>query len=64
MGVKYVIDLMKAISENGFTEFEMEHGELRLFMKRGKIDSESVPGVSLIEKNTEADLLEEINLMA
>ncbi len=34
MDVKYVIDLMKAVSEHGLTEFEMEHGELRLLMKR------------------------------
>ena len=70
MGVKYVIDLMKAVSENGFTEFEMEHGELRLFMKRGEVDKvqigrEPIPNVSLsvLEKKTEAEVIEAGNLI-
>ena len=36
MEVKEIIELMKAISDNGLTKFELEQGDTRLVMKREK----------------------------
>ena len=36
MGVKEIIELMKAMSENGMTGFELEEGDWKLSMKREK----------------------------
>ena len=36
MEVKDIIELMKAVSENGLTKFELEQGETKLVMKREK----------------------------
>ena len=37
MEVKEIIELMKAMSENGMTGFELEEGDWKLSMKREKI---------------------------
>lgn len=70
MSVKYVIDLMKAVAENGITEFEMEHGELRLVMKRrqeGKKQAGEETGSSVSvfreEKKEEGKITETGNLI-
>lgn len=36
MEVKDIIELMKAVSDNGLTKFELEQGEMKLVMKREK----------------------------
>ena len=36
MEVKEIIELMKAVSDNGLTKFELEHGDTKLVMKREK----------------------------
>ena len=36
MEVKEIIELMKAVSDNGLTKFELEQGDTRLVMKREK----------------------------
>ena len=36
MEVKEIIELMKAMSENGMTGFELEEGDWKLSMKREK----------------------------
>lgn len=36
MEVKDIIELMKAVSENGLTKFELEQGETKLVIKREK----------------------------
>ncbi|MBQ5698706.1 MAG: acetyl-CoA carboxylase biotin carboxyl carrier protein [Lachnospiraceae bacterium] len=36
MEVKDIIELMKAVSENGLTKFELEQGETKIVMKREK----------------------------
>ncbi|MBR5266798.1 MAG: acetyl-CoA carboxylase, biotin carboxyl carrier protein, partial [Lachnospiraceae bacterium] len=36
MEVKEIIELMKAVSDNGLTKFELEQGDTRLMMKREK----------------------------
>ena len=36
MEIKDIIELMKAVSDNGLTKFELEHGDTKLVMKREK----------------------------
>lgn len=36
MEIKDIIELMKAVSENGLTKFELENGDTKLVMKREK----------------------------
>ena len=43
MEVKEIIELMKAVSDNGLTKFELEHGDTKLVMKREK-QIVTVPG--------------------
>ena len=34
MEVKDIIEIMKAVSDNGLTKFELEHGDTKMVMKR------------------------------
>ncbi len=36
MEIKEIIELMKAVSDNGLTKFELEQGDMKLVMKREK----------------------------
>ncbi len=45
MEVREIIELMKAVSDNGLTKFELEHGDLKLFMKCKK-------GIVTVDKTT------------
>ena len=57
MEVREIIELMKAVSDNGLTKFELEHGDIKIFMKCEKgtvtVDETTVVN-SMPEKKKEA----------
>lgn len=57
MEVREIIELMKAVSDNGLTKFELEHGDIKIFMKCEKgtvtVDETTVIN-SMPEKKKEA----------
>ena len=57
MEVREIIELMKAVSDNGLTKFELEHGGIKIFMKCEKgtvtVDETTVVN-SMPEKKKEA----------
>ena len=57
MEVREIIELMKAVSDNGLTKFELEHGDIKLLMKCEKgivtVDETTVVN-SMPEKKKEA----------
>ncbi|MBQ7795867.1 MAG: acetyl-CoA carboxylase biotin carboxyl carrier protein [Lachnospiraceae bacterium] len=51
MEIKDIIELMKAVSDNGLTKFELEDGDTKLVMKREKkivtVSGAGIPAVSV-----------------
>lgn len=57
MDVKDIIALMKAVSENGLTKFELEQGDMKLVMGRDK--KSAAAGAALPDRKEPADRIQD-----